>query len=99
MQVTGIDPANVEQHLDVDVKSGAVRRARCARRSVSCERTATKNDWHVGDDVTMTFAETGTQHFTVGMIYGLQDPLGEYTMSDQAFAANVAHGDTTRPCS
>ena len=24
------------------------------------------------------------------MIYGLRDPLGEYTMSDQAFAANVA---------
>jgi putative ABC transport system permease protein len=89
VQVTGIDPANVEQHLDVDVKAGAVNALRAHQIGV-LQRTATKNHLHVGDDVTMTFAETGTQHFTVGMIYGLQNPLGEYTMSDQAFAANVA---------
>ncbi len=89
VQVTGIDPANVEQHLDVDVKAGSVS-ALGANQIGVLERTATKNHLHVGDDMTMTFAETGTRHFTVAVIYGLQNPLGEYTMSDQAFAANVA---------
>ena len=65
VQVTGIDPANVEQHLDVDVKAGAVSALGTHQIGV-LQRTATKNHWHVGDDVTVTFAETGAQHFTVG---------------------------------
>jgi putative ABC transport system permease protein len=73
----------------VGVKAGAVS-ALGANQIGVLQRTATKNHWHVGDAVTMTFAETGAQRFTIGMIYGLQNPLGEYTMSDQAFAANVA---------
>ena len=89
VQVTGIDPTNVSRHLDVGVKAGAVS-ALGANQIGVLQRTATKNHWHVGDAVTMTFAETGAQRFTIGMIYGLQNPLGEYTMSDQAFAANVA---------
>ena len=64
MQVTGIDPANVAQHLDVDVKAGAVN-ALGAHGIGVLQRTATKNHWHVGDDVTVNFAETGAQHFTV----------------------------------
>ena len=90
VQLTGIDPATVEQHLDVDVKAGAVS-ALGAHELGVLERTATENHWHVGDHVTMNFVETGAQDFTVAMIYGLQNPLGEYTVSEQAYAANVAH--------
>jgi putative ABC transport system permease protein len=90
VQITGIDPTNVEQHLDVDVKSGAVSALGVHEVGV-LHRTAKEHGWKVGDDVTFTFAETGAQHFTVGAIYGLQDPLGDYTMSQQAFETNVAH--------
>jgi putative ABC transport system permease protein len=90
VQITGIDPANVEQHLDVDVKAGAVSALGTHELGV-LQRTATNNNWHVGDEVTLTFAETGAQHFTVALIYGLQNPLGDYTISEQAFEANVAH--------
>ncbi len=90
VQVTGIDPAHVEQHFDVDVQSGAVSALGAHEIGVQ-QRTAKEHGWKVGDDVTFTFAETGAQHFTVGVIYGLRDPLGDYTMSQQAFAANVAH--------
>ncbi len=90
VQVTGIDPATVDQHLDVDVKSGAVS-ALGAHELGVLERTATEHHWHVGDHVTMNFVETGAQDFTVAVIYGLQNPLGEYTIAEQAYAANVAH--------
>jgi putative ABC transport system permease protein len=90
VQVTGIDPTNVEQHLDLGVKAGAVS-ALGAHGLGVLQRTATKNHWHVGNDVTVTFPETGAQHFTIAVIYDLQNPLGEYTISEQAFAANVAH--------
>ena len=90
VQVTGIDPAHVEQHLDVDVQAGAVSALGAHEIGVQ-QQTAKEHGWKVGDDVTFTFAETGAQHFTVGVIYGLRDPLGDYTMSQQAFAANVAH--------
>jgi putative ABC transport system permease protein len=90
VQVTGIDPTNVEQHLDVDVKAGAIQALGAHEVGVQ-QQTATDNGWKLGDDVTFTFAETGAQHFTVAAIYGLKDPLGEYSFSEQAFEANVAH--------
>jgi putative ABC transport system permease protein len=90
VQVTGIDPGQVEEHLDVDVKSGAVAALGMHELGVQ-ESTATKHGWHVGDTVPVDFAETGRQQFTVAMIYGLHEPLGNYTISQQAFAANVAH--------
>jgi putative ABC transport system permease protein len=90
VDITGIDPANVEQHLDVDVKAGAVDALGAHELGVQ-QQTAKEHGWKVGDDVTLTFAETGAQPFTIGVIYGLKDPLGDYTMSKDAFTANVAH--------
>jgi putative ABC transport system permease protein len=90
VQVSGIDPATVGQHLDLGVKHGAVT-ALGMRDIGVLQQTAKNEGLHVGDDVTMTFPQTGVQHFRVAMIYGLQDPLGDYTMSQQAFDANVAH--------
>ena len=51
---------------------------------------AKANDLHIGDDVAMTFPETGEQHFTVAAIYAVKDPLGDYVVSHTALAANVA---------
>src|SRR5581483_6877562 len=90
VQVTGIDPATVRQHLDVGVKAGSVP-ALGAHEIGVLQRTAKRNHWHVGDEVTMAFPQTGPQRFRIALIYGLQDPLGDYTLSQQAFDANVAH--------
>jgi putative ABC transport system permease protein len=90
VQVTGIDPAHVEQHLDVDVKAGDVQSLGPNQLGV-LESTADEHHWKVGDTVTVDFPETGAQRLTVAVVYGLRNPLGEYTLSQQAFAANVAH--------
>src|SRR5262249_38589356 len=90
VQVTGIDPAHVEQHLDLDVQAGSVHALEAHQVGV-LDSTAEQHHWQVGDTLTMDFPQTGTQHLTVAVIYGLQNPLGDYTLSQQAFAANVAH--------
>jgi putative ABC transport system permease protein len=90
VQVSGIDPATVGRHLDVGVKAGSVVGLGANEIGVR-QKVARDHGWHVGDDVTMTFAQSGVQHFTIALIYGLQDPLGDYTMSQQTFDANVAH--------
>jgi putative ABC transport system permease protein len=90
VQITGIDPTDVQQHLDVETKAGAVSALGMHELGVLAS-TADERHWHVGDTVTVDFAETGRQRFTVTLIYGLQNPLGSYTISQQAFAANVAH--------
>ena len=43
----------------------------------------------VGDTVSVFFAETGEQRMKVVAVYGTRDPLGAYTVSTQAFDANV----------
>jgi putative ABC transport system permease protein len=90
VQVSGIDPATVDRHLDVRLKAGSVAGLGAQEIGVR-QQVARDHGWHVGDGVTMTFAQSGAQHFTIALIYGLQDPLGDYTMSQQAFDANVAH--------
>jgi putative ABC transport system permease protein len=94
VQVAAIDPANVERHLDIGVQSGSVA-ALDGHGSGTWglgvyETTAEKNGWHLGDDVTLSFAETGAQHFTVAAVYGIAVPMGEYVVSQQAYEANVA---------
>jgi putative ABC transport system permease protein len=90
VQVSAVDPTTVERHLDLGVKSGSVAGLGANQIGVR-QHVAKERGLHVGDDVTMTFAQTGVQHFTVALIYGLQDPVGDFTMSQQAFDANVAH--------
>ena len=47
-------------------------------------------DWQLGDTVTMTFADTGEQTFTVRSIFDEQGPTSGYAISLAAFDANVA---------
>jgi putative ABC transport system permease protein len=57
-------------------------------------KEAETNLTKIGDKVTLTFAETGAQRFTVVAIYGTKEPLGSYVLSTNAFEANVsAHVD------
>ncbi len=58
VKVTGIDPTNVEQHLDVDVKAGAVSDLGTNQVGV-LQQTAKDHGWKVGDDVTFTLRGDG----------------------------------------
>jgi len=90
VQLTGIDPATIERHVDVDVRAGSVGALGVHEIGVR-HQTATARGWHVGDEITLRFAETGAQRFRVALIYGLRDPLGDYVISQRAFDANVTH--------
>lgn len=94
VQVAAIDPANVERHLDIGVQSGSVDalgdHGSGAWGLGVYDATAKKNGWHLGDQVTLHFAETGAQRFTVAAIYGIEVPMGDYVVSQQAYEANVA---------
>lgn len=88
--VTAIEPATVEDHLDIGVRAGSV--GALGAHGIGVRRqTAQENGWHVGDEVEVTFAETGAQRFRVALLYELQEPLGDYVISRQAFDENVAH--------
>jgi putative ABC transport system permease protein len=88
-QVASVDPANVGDHLDIGILHGAVRDLGDHGVGVY-QKVATANGWRVGQDVVLTFPETGARHFTVAAVYSVHDPLGDYVISHAAYAANVA---------
>jgi putative ABC transport system permease protein len=89
IQASAIDPAQVEQNLRLDVRTGSI--GALGSHDVAVQAAvAKKKNLHVGDTVTMFFPETGDQPFRVVATYGTQQPLGDYAISLQAFDANVA---------
>jgi putative ABC transport system permease protein len=87
--LSGIEPGTVAQNLRLDVRSGDIARLGAHDIAVQSDTAKTKN-LHLGDHVTMFFAQTGAQHFRVAAIYGVREPLGPYAVSLQAFNENVA---------
>ncbi len=90
VQVTGIDPSVISDHIDAGVQAGSLSALGAHELGVR-EQVAVDNGWHLGDTVTMRFAETGAQRFSIAVLYTLRDPLGDYTVGRAAFDANVAH--------
>ena len=87
--VSAFDPANVEQNIRLDLKSGDSTKLGLHQVAVQAE-VAKTNHVKLGDTVKMNFAETGVQQLKVVAIYGTKDPLGSYAISMRAFDANVA---------
>ncbi len=88
-EVSAVDPTTAEQTIDFQLRSGSVRDL--DRTSVAVRHDeATARHLHVGDTVTMTFAETGPQPLRVAAIYDTKDPMGPYTLGIAAVDANVA---------
>lgn len=92
VEVTGIDPADVGRHLDTGVQAGSMGALSAHGIGVS-RKVAAERNLRIGDAVSVTFAETGTQHFRVAVVYDLDNPLGDYLVSDEAFDANVSHAN------
>jgi putative ABC transport system permease protein len=87
--VTGIDPATVEQTVYTDVQHGSLEHLGLHDVAV-LDKEAEKRGIAIGDTVTLDFPETGSQAMHVVGIYGTDIPLGNYAISLEAFDANTA---------
>jgi putative ABC transport system permease protein len=86
---SAVDPARIEGSVRLDVRSGRV--ADLGTNGIAVRAAvATSENLHLGDTVTMFFAETGERSFTVVALYGTKEPLGDYMISREAFDANIA---------
>jgi putative ABC transport system permease protein len=88
-QASAIDPAHVEEGVELDVRAGTIAQLGANEVAVQADMAKRKN-LHVGDTITMFFPETGSQQLTVAALYGTKEPIGDYAISMQAFDANIA---------
>jgi putative ABC transport system permease protein len=87
--LSGIDPSTVEHNLRLKVRSGDITQLGAHGVAVQSD-TAKSQHLHLGQTLEMSFAETGRRNFTVVAIYKVDQPLGSYAISTQAFNENVA---------
>jgi putative ABC transport system permease protein len=88
--VSAVAAATAGRTIDFRVHSGSVQDL--GRDTVAVQRDEAKaRHLHLGDTVSMTFAETGPQPLRVVAIYDTKDPMGPYTLDIAAVDANVAH--------
>jgi putative ABC transport system permease protein len=92
-QITAINPATVDQTVYMNVTHGSVEHMGLHDVAVQAGE-AKDHNVHVGDTVTLRFAETGAQKMHVVAEFATKDPFGPYAISTAAFDANVtAHVD------
>ncbi|MGZ6907912.1 MAG: ABC transporter permease [Acidimicrobiia bacterium] len=85
---SAVDPGTAEQTIDFRVRSGSI--GELGKDTVAVQTDEAKaRHLHVGDTVSMTFAETGPQSLRVAAIYDTKDPMGPYTLSTATVDANV----------
>jgi putative ABC transport system permease protein len=89
VDVTAFDPAQVAKAVDLQAIEGDL--AQLGPNDLAVwQVSATNRGLELGDTVTMTFADSGEQTFTVRSIYDEQGPTNGYAISLAAFDANVA---------
>lgn len=87
--LSAFDPATVEHTVYTNLRRGSM--TQLGPRGVAVhEREAEARGLDLGDRVTLTFPETGRRTFRVEAVYGTEVPLGDYALSLESFAANVA---------
>lgn len=85
--VSAGNPAALRDVLNVEIKAGDY--ASLARGELFVEeRTAKDKHYAVGDTIAMTFARTGTQQVRIGAIFGRNELLGRYLISQDLFDRN-----------
>jgi putative ABC transport system permease protein len=89
VDITAFDPTNIEHNVRLNMVQGDINRLGLHTVAIQAKE-AKANLTKLGDKVTLTFAETGAQQFTVAAVYGTKEPLGTYVMSTGAFNANVS---------
>ncbi len=88
-QLQGVDPATAFDILNVEPLQGA--RADLGPDAIGVfEDVAKDDDLQLGDKVPVLFKDTGPKELTVAMIYGENQPVGDYLLGRAAYEANFA---------
>ncbi len=90
LDVTAFDPAHVGDAIDLHARQGDLTKLGPNDLAV-WQVTAKEKGLALGDSVSVKFADTGEQTFTVRSIYDEEGPTGGYAISLAAFDANVAN--------
>lgn len=85
---SAVDPATIEESVKLDLQSGTFSKLGKHEVGVHVDEAKAQN-LKVGSTVSMFFPETGKQKLKVVAVYGTKEPFGAYTISMQAFEANV----------
>ncbi|MGI9601203.1 MAG: ABC transporter permease [Acidimicrobiales bacterium] len=83
----GVDPATMNDIVDVGVIQGAVEQLDENDLAVH-EDYAADRGWEVGDSVEIRFPETGTQPFEVSLIFTKDELTGDFFIGYPAYEAN-----------
>jgi putative ABC transport system permease protein len=89
-QVIGVDPATAFDIIDVQPLQG--NSTDLDRNSIAVYKDVADSDnLAIGDSVPVVFKDTGPQQLTVAMIYGENQPAGDYLLGIDAYEANFAN--------
>lgn len=89
VSITGVDPATGFSVVDVKPEEGSVDALGAGAVAVH-QKVAEDKHLRLGDPVHFVFKDTGPQVLKVAMIYGENQPAGNYILDIQAYEANVA---------
>jgi putative ABC transport system permease protein len=87
--IVGLDPATTSELIDIEPLHGAVGDLDADSIGVF-EDKAADNNLELGDTVPVLFKDTGQVDLTVAVIYGSDQPAGNYVLGLDAYEANVA---------
>ena len=87
--ITGIDHTTLEQVTEIDLQAGSVSDLSEPGTVLVFEDVAADNGWTVGESISLTFASTGEQPFTLVGIYGEKGLIDDYAISLETYEANV----------
>jgi putative ABC transport system permease protein len=88
--LVGIDPATIGQVANIAMDSGSLAALSEPATVVVSKTVADSKGYGLGDEVTMSFARTGSQQFRVVGIYETNSLLNDYATSLDTYDANVA---------
>jgi putative ABC transport system permease protein len=88
--VLAVDPTTVASVHELDPASMAAAEKLTDRTVVVRDTVAARHGWHIGDEVPMTFARTGTQRLRLVDTFAATAVSSDYVVSLRTFEANFA---------
>jgi putative ABC transport system permease protein len=88
VMVGGFNTATAFDLFDVTVTAGSAAELGPGDIGVFDEIARSKG-WEVGDQIPVTFGDTGAQRFTVAALFGSKDLTGAYVVDTASFDANL----------